>query len=58
VGVGGNSPCSWNAACSSKWLVAQRLFACTLQFVKAYISIYSDPQGRERAMENLKRLEP
>jgi len=29
-----------------------------LQVVKAYVSIYSDPKGKEAAIRNLKRLEP
>ena len=29
-----------------------------LQVVKVYLSIYSDPKGKQRAMNNLKKLEP
>jgi hypothetical protein len=29
-----------------------------LQVVKAYVSVYSDEQGKERAISNLKRIAP
>jgi hypothetical protein len=29
-----------------------------VQVVKAYVSIYSDPKGKETAMRNLKKIEP
>lgn len=38
--------------------VTEVYVANDLQFVRVYVSIYSDEKGKKKAMENLKKLEP